>query len=309
MPAWPDRWPGARIGVHCTLPDTWPGDTRDDIRLLNGLREAVERGVRFFDTADSCGDGHGERLLGRLLREYPDAGLEMGSKVGTLRGTAPHPYAGPRVRLQFQQTLENLYVERLALHTLASLDFGPGGRYLGCVADQMRVLREMELVGAVGLVAPDPGAARPADGPGFVQVFDAVRPEVIWCRLTALTPLVRAGGEDLLAFARRHGVGLVLAPPGLPRSAVLPGPSPEAAGWGVLRERFGDGPGELEGAVLRYCLARVPGSVAVLEIGTRVPLGEPLSGADLLLLDETYGALRSAVADRDQAAARAGAPW
>src|SRR3954469_25371153 len=49
---------------------------------MAALRAAVDAGVTFIDTADVYGDGRSERLVGRLLRERPDAGLFVATKMG-----------------------------------------------------------------------------------------------------------------------------------------------------------------------------------------------------------------------------------
>ena len=46
------------------------------------LEAAVESGVTFFDTADVYGDGRSEQLIGRFLRERPDAGVTVATKMG-----------------------------------------------------------------------------------------------------------------------------------------------------------------------------------------------------------------------------------
>jgi aryl-alcohol dehydrogenase-like predicted oxidoreductase len=47
----------------------WTGS--DDAESLSSLELAVAKGVNFLDTAQAYGDGHSERLLGRLLAAHP----------------------------------------------------------------------------------------------------------------------------------------------------------------------------------------------------------------------------------------------
>ncbi|PTH83612.1 hypothetical protein C9J60_36945 [Streptomyces sp. A244] len=42
----------------------------------------VAAGVTFFDAADEYGDGRGEQLIGGYLRERPDAGAFVATKMG-----------------------------------------------------------------------------------------------------------------------------------------------------------------------------------------------------------------------------------
>jgi aryl-alcohol dehydrogenase-like predicted oxidoreductase len=60
----------------------------DEDDALATLTAAVDAGVTFVDTADVYGDGRSERLVGRLLRERPDAGLVVATKMG--RRADPH---------------------------------------------------------------------------------------------------------------------------------------------------------------------------------------------------------------------------
>ncbi len=57
----------------------WTGS--DDSQSLESLQHAVDLGCTFFDTAWAYGDGHSERLLGRLVRANPDRRLYTASKV------------------------------------------------------------------------------------------------------------------------------------------------------------------------------------------------------------------------------------
>jgi aryl-alcohol dehydrogenase-like predicted oxidoreductase len=67
--------------------DVW-GHTDDD-ESMRALHKAVDLGVNFIDTADVYGDGHSERLVGRLLRERSEpiivatkAGRRLPSQTG-----------------------------------------------------------------------------------------------------------------------------------------------------------------------------------------------------------------------------------
>lgn len=57
----------------------WTGS--DDETSAAALQRAVDLGVNFFDTAWAYGDGHSERLLGRLVRNNPEKTLYTASKI------------------------------------------------------------------------------------------------------------------------------------------------------------------------------------------------------------------------------------
>jgi aryl-alcohol dehydrogenase-like predicted oxidoreductase len=57
----------------------WTGS--DDAQSLEAMQLAVDLGCNFFDTAWAYGEGHSERLLGRLVRTNPDKTLYTATKV------------------------------------------------------------------------------------------------------------------------------------------------------------------------------------------------------------------------------------
>jgi aryl-alcohol dehydrogenase-like predicted oxidoreductase len=291
---------------------------RADGRMLDGLRRAVELGVTFMDTADSHGDGHAERMIGKVLREYPGHRIQVASKTGRLRGTAPHPYAGPRLRHQLEQTLENLYLEELAVYTLDSYDFGLGDQYLDPVVEQLHAMRDLGQIRAIGLRGPDSRSSVHLMR-RFRELFDRIRPDILWTQVNGLLPAaVLDNGEDIGAFTLRQGVGLLLASPlahGLlaggcargrlttPRNgsrehadlatAVL------TCGLGELADRFGQGADSLVRLALRSRLQGTTNAVVIVGIGDEQQveqyvncLGDPLSAQELAEVEDVFARIR-----------------
>ncbi len=318
------------LGLHCDVSTSHvpPDGSARVSRILNGLHRAVEQGATFFDTSDAYGYGYSERVIGQFVRENPDLSLQLSSKVGQIRGTAEHPYAGRHIHHQLEQTLENLYAEELHLYTLDNFDFGPGDRYLGNAIDSMRTLRDVRAIRAIGMRGPfthyaASAAEWAAQAERFLYLFRLIKPDVVWTRFNAFTPAVSLEGQDLFTFTARHGVGLVLAAPlahgvlagrgagGLASSAAA---SPRRRGLlpplrdrvdeqlHVLRQHFGDAPGTLTRLALRSCLQRGDQCVVVVGFSSAEQveenyscLGEPLTAADLGVVDDVYADLRAHV--------------
>ncbi|MFI0219781.1 aldo/keto reductase [Streptomyces lydicus] len=307
------------------------GKSSSDGRLLDGLRRAVELGANLLDTSDSYGAGRAERILERILREYRNESLIVSSKVGRIRGSAPHAYADRNIHRQFQQTRDNLYVDEVDIYTLDSWDFGPQDRYLGGAIDQVRTLQQLGDIKAIGMRGPyvhygATPAERNACAERFLYLFRLIKPDVIWTRFNALTPVISLEGEDLFAFTARHGAGVILAAPlahGLLTGKALPSAMPRlgppdaaastralapqaleaiAAGLDVLRDHFGDAPGVLNRLALRSCLQKADHGAAVVGF-TREDqvtenfrcLGPPLTSTELALVDEVYAQIRTGI--------------
>jgi aryl-alcohol dehydrogenase-like predicted oxidoreductase len=108
------------VGLGCwQLGGDWGEVTESD--AMDVLHAAVDAGVTFLDTADVYGDGRSERVVGRLLRERPDADLTVATKVG--RRADPHvpeAYTLEALRVWTDRSRENLGVEVLDLVQLHS---------------------------------------------------------------------------------------------------------------------------------------------------------------------------------------------
>jgi aryl-alcohol dehydrogenase-like predicted oxidoreductase len=72
-------WKVGEVGYGMWGMAGWTGS--DDEESLQSLHRAVEVGVNFFDTAWAYGEGHSERLLGRLVRAHPDQKLYVATKI------------------------------------------------------------------------------------------------------------------------------------------------------------------------------------------------------------------------------------
>lgn len=87
----------------------------DDEESFAALNRAVDLGVNFFDTADVYGDGHSERLLGRLRRERSEP-IFIATKAG--RRLNPHVaegYTRENLTRFVERSLGNLQTEAIDL--------------------------------------------------------------------------------------------------------------------------------------------------------------------------------------------------
>ena len=73
------EWQVSEIGYGMWGMGGWKES--DDQLSMKSLEVAAEKGVNFFDTAWAYGDGHSERLLGRLLKSFPNKKLYTASKI------------------------------------------------------------------------------------------------------------------------------------------------------------------------------------------------------------------------------------
>lgn len=90
--------------------------TVDDHESLAALRQALDLGVNFIDTADVYGDGRSERLVGRVLRERAGERIYVATKAG--RRLSPHEAAGynrENLTAFVERSLRNLDVDAIDL--------------------------------------------------------------------------------------------------------------------------------------------------------------------------------------------------
>jgi aryl-alcohol dehydrogenase-like predicted oxidoreductase len=107
-------WQVSEVGYGMWGMAGWTG--ADDARSREALAESVRLGCTFFDTAWAYGDGHSERLLGDVVRAFPDRRLYTASKIPpknrrwpSARGMALDEVFPPDyVREYAERTLENL---------------------------------------------------------------------------------------------------------------------------------------------------------------------------------------------------------
>jgi aryl-alcohol dehydrogenase-like predicted oxidoreductase len=91
----------------------WGEVSEDD--AMSTLNAAVDAGVTFIDTADVYGDGRSERLVGRLLRDRPEAGLTVATKMGRRVPQSPEAYSRENFRSWNDRSRANLGVDTIDL--------------------------------------------------------------------------------------------------------------------------------------------------------------------------------------------------
>jgi aryl-alcohol dehydrogenase-like predicted oxidoreductase len=134
---------------------SWSGSNDDE--SMASLERAVELGCNFFDTAWAYGQGHSERLLGRLLRARPGDRLYSASKIppknlkwpATAEMRLDDTFPPDHIRAYAEKSLENIGVRTLDLlqfHTWSDT-WADDTRWQRAVAS----LKSEKLVRAVGI--------------------------------------------------------------------------------------------------------------------------------------------------------------
>ena len=175
------------------------GDVDEDEAVAT-LHAAADAGVTFFDTADVYGDGRSERLVGRLLRERPDDGITVATKMGRRLDQTVENYSPAHFRAWNDRSRENLGVETL---DLVQLHCPPTDLYY-----HPEVFADLDAMVDEGRIA--------AYGVSVERVEEALKaieyPGVATVQIIA-NPFRQRPTGLFFAEARRRGVGVIVRVP------------------------------------------------------------------------------------------------
>ena len=148
-------WMVSEIGYGMWGMGGWTGS--DDDESLKSLQRAVDLGCNFFDTAWAYGNGHSEKLLGRLLRANPGRRLYTATKIPpknlrwpSVRSfTLDDCFPPDHIEKYVHSSLENAGLERIDLIQFHTWEDGwmDDERWL----TKMDELKRQRLVHAIGI--------------------------------------------------------------------------------------------------------------------------------------------------------------
>jgi aryl-alcohol dehydrogenase-like predicted oxidoreductase len=182
------------------------------------LGAAVDAGITFVDTADVYGDGRSERLVGRLLRERPGAGLTVATKMGRRLPQEPAIYTLANFRAWNDRSRENLGVDTI---DLVQLHCPPTPVFaMDAVYDALDTLVTERRIAAYGVSVETCAEALTA----------IARPGVATVQII-LNAFRRKPLEEVLPAARAAGVGIIARVP--LASGLLAGAYDESTSFGA----------------------------------------------------------------------------
>jgi aryl-alcohol dehydrogenase-like predicted oxidoreductase len=114
-------WNVSDIGYGMWGMGGWTGS--DDAESQESLKKALDLGCNFFDTAWAYGDGHSEKLLGRLVRTNPVRKIHVATKIPPKNRRWPSRrefklddcFPPDYIEQYVHSSLENLGVEKIDL--------------------------------------------------------------------------------------------------------------------------------------------------------------------------------------------------
>ncbi|MGK5554945.1 aldo/keto reductase [Actinomadura kijaniata] len=203
--------PVGAVGLGC-MGMSWaysPAE-RDDAASIALIREALDLGVTFLDTAQVYGDGHNETLVGRALKDRRDQAVvatKTGLVVDDAATHAMHRDGSPEhVRRSAEESLRRLDTDVIDLFYLHRIDPEvPLAESWGAMAE----LVEQGKVRRLGLSEVTVAQAEEAHR---IHPVAAVQSELsLWTRDALGAPGAMAGGGvDSGATAASEGVGDVV---------------------------------------------------------------------------------------------------
>jgi aryl-alcohol dehydrogenase-like predicted oxidoreductase len=197
--------------------------TADDNESLATLHRALELGVTFWDTAQSYGAGHNERLLARALTGHRDE-VTLATKFGIVRDeNGVRLDARPeRVRGYCEESLARLGTDHIDLYYLHRVDPQVP------VEETVGAMAELVGLGMVGYLGISECSANQLNRAAAVHSLSAVQLEwSLWWREPE---------DDVIPAARALGIGVVAFSP-LGRGFLAGKISPGTLAEGDFRHR------------------------------------------------------------------------
>lgn len=172
------QWDVSEIGYGMWGMGGWTES--DDLLSAKSLDLAVENGVNFFDTAWAYGHGHSEKLLGDLLRRFPNKKLYTASKIPAKNFKWPakpeysleESYPTSHILEYTEKTLKNLRSEQLDLMQFHTWDDSWSER-----EEWQRAVEDLKKSGKVAAMGISVNRWEPENGIKALKTgaFDAVQ--------------------------------------------------------------------------------------------------------------------------------------
>lgn len=256
--------------MRITGPGIW-GDPADHATAIAVLREAVELGVNFIDTADSYGPNVSEDLIREAL--YPYDGVLIATKGGLTR-QGPDEWAAvgrpEYLRQALQMSLRRLGVDRIDLWQLHRIDPKvPADEQF----DAVRAMQQEGLIRHVGLSEVSVAEVEHAQ-----KYFPVVSVQNLY-------NVANRASEELLQYSTANNIGFI---PWFPLgNRELVGPeSPVSA----IAHRLGCTPGQV---ALAWLLQHSPVMLPIPGTGSLDHLRENCAAANVVLDDAAVAELNS----------------
>ena len=177
----------------------------DDTESLRMLRHALDQGVNFLDTAPWYGDGHSERLVGRVIQNRREEVI-VSTKVGIFlkdnRYTSD--YSGDYIMAHYEDSLERLGTDYIDVYVLHSPE---AGLYQPSGMAALRELKRRGIIRAYGISFP---ASHTESESFFLPLCEEEEVEVVQLRFNLMSWSAR---ERILPRLKQLDVGVVCREP------------------------------------------------------------------------------------------------
>ncbi|MFH5207658.1 aldo/keto reductase [Antrihabitans sp. NCIMB 15449] len=268
--------PVVRLGygtMQLTGEGVW-GDPKDPDEAVRVLQRAVERGVTFFDTADSYGPVVAEQLLRKALHPYQED-VVIATKAGLTRSGPGiwKPVGRPEyLRQQAELSLRNLGLEQIPLFQLHRIDAQVP------LADQVGELALLQQEGKIKHI-----------GLSEVSVEDvkAAAEFATIASVQNLYNLAHRDAEDLLNYAEQNSIAFIPWFPLATGKLAAPGGPLD-----TLAKKHNASPSQL---ALAWLLRRSPVMLPIPGTSSVAHLEDNIDAAALTLTDEEFAELEAAV--------------
>lgn len=180
---------------------------QDDADSVAAIRQAVDRGINWIDTAAVYGLGHSETIVGQALAQMSSAERPYVFTKCGLTWSPEQPLATPRrsgapasIRREIEGSLRRLGVERIDLYQMhwPAGDGTPLEAYWQALLD----LKQEGKVRAVGLSNHNLAQLQDAEALGHVE---SLQPP--------FSAIHRSAAADLIPWCARNGTGVIVYSP------------------------------------------------------------------------------------------------
>jgi len=179
----------------------WGWGEQDDTNSIKTIREAIDHGINWIDTAAVYGLGHSEEMVGKALREMKQKPyvFTKGTKVWDSNGTVSESMKAESLRKEVESSLARLGVDVIDLYqihwpipeeqieegweTLAKLKDEGKIRYIGVSNFSVEQLQRAEKIAPVTSLQPP---------------YNLIRQDV---------------AEDILPYCEKQNIGVIVYSP------------------------------------------------------------------------------------------------